>query len=189
LLDYEQRFEHHLIIKSSDAGITEMRNFLHDFFANEDGAFIECNAEESQGAMLNRFAAAGAALRYYTLNQHRLSDILALDIALPRSTQDWFENLPPSIAKTVDKALYYGHFFCHVLHQDYLIKKEYDANDVKQAMLAELDRRQAKYPAEHNVGHLYKADENLKAHYDRLDPTNTFNPGIGKTPRHYRGCC
>ena len=50
-------------------------------------------------------------------------------------------------------------------------------------MLAQLDARGAKYPAEHNVGHLYKADDNLSEFYDSLDPTNTFNPGIGKTSK------
>jgi len=50
-------------------------------------------------------------------------------------------------------------------------------------MLEILDRRGAEYPAEHNVGHLYPAKPPLAAFYRQLDPTNTFNPGIGKLPR------
>jgi D-lactate dehydrogenase (quinone) len=50
-------------------------------------------------------------------------------------------------------------------------------------MLEILDARGAEYPAEHNVGHLYRAKPALKAHYESLDPTNSFNPGIGKTSR------
>ncbi|MFT4021905.1 MAG: D-lactate dehydrogenase, partial [Acinetobacter sp.] len=46
-----------------------------------------------------------------------------------------------------------------------------------------LDRRGAEYPAEHNVGHLYRAKPALKQHYVRLDPTNTFNVGIGQTSK------
>ena len=53
-------------------------------------------------------------------------------------------------------------------------------------MLARLDEKGAKYPAEHNVGHMYEAEQTLKAFYDQLDPTNTFNPGIGKTTRKRR---
>jgi D-lactate dehydrogenase len=45
------------------------------------------------------------------------------------------------------------------------------------------DARGAEYPAEHNVGHLYEAKSTLREHYMRCDPTNTFNPGIGKTSR------
>ncbi len=54
---------------------------------------------------------------------------------------------------------------------------------MKELLLAQLDARGAKYPAEHNVGHLYNAEEHLKAFYKELDPTNTFNPGIGKTAK------
>lgn len=46
-----------------------------------------------------------------------------------------------------------------------------------------LDARRAEYPAEHNVGHLYVAKPALAGFYQSLDPTNTFNPGIGHTPR------
>ena len=53
-------------------------------------------------------------------------------------------------------------------------------------MLERLDAKGAKYPAEHNVGHMYEAEANLKAFYEKLDPTNTFNPGIGKTAKTRR---
>jgi len=77
--------------------------------------------------------------------------------------------------------MYCGHFFCHVLHQEYLVKKGEDCDAVKDAILALLRERGAEYPAEHNVGHLYEAAESLKSFYRELDPTNSFNPGIGKT--------
>ena len=50
-------------------------------------------------------------------------------------------------------------------------------------MLKILDTRGAEYPAEHNVGHLYHAKEELKNFYQELDPTNSFNSGIGKTSK------
>ena len=68
---------------------------------------------------------------------------------------------------------------CHVFHQDYIFKKGTDIKAVKAKMLELLDAKSAKYPAEHNVGHMYKST--LRAFYEKLDPTNTFNPGIGKT--------
>jgi D-lactate dehydrogenase len=56
-------------------------------------------------------------------------------------------------------------------------------------MWALLDERGAEYPAEHNVGHLYPAKADLKAFYQKLDPCNAFNPGVGKTSkcRHWQG--
>ena len=44
-----------------------------------------------------------------------------------------------------------------------------------------LDSRGARYPAEHNVGHLYRAPPELVQFYRKLDPTNSLNPGIGQT--------
>jgi thiamine pyrophosphate-dependent acetolactate synthase large subunit-like protein len=53
----------------------------------------------------------------------------------------------------------------------------------KKEVLSYLDTRGAKYPAEHNVGHLYHASEGYEAQMRRLDPTNSFNPGVGKTSK------
>ena len=117
--------------------------------------------------------------------------MLALDIALRRNDEDWVEELPEEIERDLVAKLYYGHFLCHVFHQDYIVRKGADAKALKARMLALLDQRQAEYPAEHNVGHLYAAKPALVDHYKALDPTNTLNPGIGKTSRerHYgEGC-
>ena len=73
---------------------------------------------------------------------------------------------------------------CHVFHQDYIVKKGVDAHALKARMLEILNARGAEYPAEHNVGHIYQAKPELAAFYQQLDPTNTFNPGIGKTSKH-----
>lgn len=61
---------------------------------------------------------------------------------------------------------------------------------IEHAMWALLDARGAEYPAEHNVGHLYPAKPPLAAFYQQLDPSNTFNPGIGQTAktRGWGGC-
>jgi len=187
---YRDKYEHHLILKMSDGGIEEAKTFLANLFNEEklDGDYITCNEEEASKAFLLRFAAAGAAVRYQMLHHDQVGDILALDIALRRNDDFWVEKLPEHIAKHVEKPLYYGHFFCHVFHQDYILKKGSDAKKVKADMLALLDSRGAKYPAEHNVGHLYEAESALQRFYRELDPTNTFNPGIGKMEKHKRNC-
>ena len=79
--------------------------------------------------------------------------------------------------------MYYGHFFCHVFHQDYLIAKEHDIHSIERAMLTELDERGAEYPAEHNVGHLYEAKPALQSFYRELDPLNLLDPGIGMSSK------
>ncbi|OOF27053.1 D-lactate dehydrogenase [Salinivibrio sp. IB872] len=184
MLAFRDRFEHHLIFKASDEGIEESSQFLTQFFADHDDSdFFVCTEEEAKKAMLHRFAAAGAAIRYHTMHSNDVEDILALDIALKRNEKHWVEQLPDTIESQLITKLYYGHFFCHVFHQDYIVKKGADVHAIKAKMLAQLNERGAKYPAEHNVGHLYAAEPDLAHFYHQLDPTNSFNPGIGKTSK------
>ncbi|CNG14618.1 D-lactate dehydrogenase [Yersinia kristensenii] len=183
LKSYRSKYEHHLMLKMSGEGITEAQQFLKDFFATAEGNFITCTADEGKKAFLHRFAAAGAAVRYHAIHADKVEDILALDIALPRNEEQWFETLPPEIDQCLVAKLYYGHFLCHVFHQDYIVKKGVDTHALKQKMLALLNDKGAEYPAEHNVGHLYIAKPALKAFYQQIDPTNSFNPGIGKTSK------
>jgi D-lactate dehydrogenase len=187
LTEYRDQYEHHLILKMRDGGVGEARAFLKAFFAEREGDFFECTAREGKLAGLNRFAAAGAAIRYQNVHRDEVEDILALDIALKRNERSWLEQLPAHISDKLVHRLYYGHFFCHVLHQDYIVKKGVDVAALKAEMLELLDQRGAEYPAEHNVGHIYKAKPDLAEFYKSIDPTNSFNPGIGKMSRckHY----
>ncbi|MEO1638874.1 MAG: D-lactate dehydrogenase, partial [Pseudomonadota bacterium] len=177
---FRTRFDHHLILKMRDDGIAEAEAWLKENLDGDSADWFACTPREGKIAGLHRFAAAGAAVRYMAVNGSKVADILALDIALRRNDQDWFEVLPAEIADALEKKLYYGHFFCHVLHQDYVVKAGHDPAEIKKRMLAILDQRGAKYPAEHNVGNLYHAEEPLADHYRSCDPTNTLNPGIGK---------
>jgi len=180
VVEWRERFEHHLILRVNGDMAEETEAFLDECFPD---AWFRCTADEAERAMLHRFAAAGAGVRYQTIHHDEVEDILALDIALERNDRDWFEELPESITRDLVHRLYYGHFFCNVFHQDYVFRKGADVAAHKARMLEILDRRGAEYPAEHNVGHLYPAKPALAAFYRQLDPTNTFNPGVGKLPR------
>ncbi|GAN79951.1 D-lactate dehydrogenase [Acidocella aminolytica] len=183
MLDYRDRYEHHLLLKMSGDGIEEARAYLASLFPSAAGDVFECTAQEGTKAFLHRFAVAGAAVRYRTMHAREVSDIVALDIALRRDEQDWVEHLPQDVEAPLLHKLYYGHFFCHVFHQDYVVAKGHDPLAIEHKMWALLDGRGAEYPAEHNVGHLYHAKPALAAHYRALDPCNCFNPGIGKTSK------
>lgn len=190
--EYRERFEHHLLLRVSDDTLEQTRAFLADYFGGRgSGGYFECDAEEGRKAFLHRFAIAGAAIRYREVHRQQVEDIVALDIALRRNDREWVERLPPEMEKEMVHKLYYGHFFCHVFHQDYIVRKGVDPLDMEHRMWALLDQRRAEYPAEHNVGHLYVAKPALAGFYRELDPTNTFNPGIGHTSkkRGWGECC
>ena len=178
--EFRERFDHHLILTMHDDGIDEARRYVEKKFDGVNSDCFECDAREAELASLHRFVAAGAAVRFMSINGDNVSDIIALDIALKRSERDWFEKLPANIEEAISQKLYYGHFFCHVFHQDYVVKKGYDPNKVKEQLLAFIQERGAKFPAEHNVGNIYVADKKLAGFYKKCDPTNSFNPGIGK---------
>ncbi len=181
--DFRQRYEHHLLLRMSGTGIDEAAAYLKSFFSGASGDWFACTPGEGARAFLLRFAVAGAAVRYRAVHPAQVQDIVALDIALRRNERDWFERLPPELDAPVLHKLYYGHFFCHVLHQDYIVKAGTDCHALEQQMLAVLDARGARYPAEHNVGHLYHAPQSQVAFFRQLDPHNAFNPGIGKTSK------
>ena len=184
LWQYRDQYEHHLIVKMGGDGVQEARDYLTSYFKEgSKGAFFECDAVETQAAMLHRFAVASAAIRYRAIHEKEVEDIVALDIALRRNDREWFETLPPEIDQKISHKLYYGHFMCHVFHQDYIVKKGYDCMELEHQMLELLDKRGAQYPAEHNVGHLYEAKPELRKFYKSLDPTNSFNPGLGHTSK------
>lgn len=191
---FRDLYEHHLVlrIENQDVGLVEA--FLKDYFGSpssdtgatnqtQSGDYFLCDTDEGRKAFLHRFAVAGAAIRYRDTHRDEVEDIVALDIALRRNDREWVETLPTEMDQKILHKLYYGHFLCHVFHQDYIVKKGVDPLEMEHQMWHLLDDRGAEYPAEHNVGHLYIAKPALQQHYQLLDPTNQFNVGIGQTSK------
>ena len=180
---FRDQFEHHWIIEMTDDGINEAEIYFKDFFKDKKGDFFICNSNEGKKAMLHRYVSASAIGRYQALNKKNIGEMMSLDIAFPRNEKNWLETLPEDINDKLELKFYYGHLFCHVFHHNYILKKGVDAKKLKKELLEIYDRRGAEYPAEHNVGHEYKAIPLLVEFYKKLDPTNFFNPGIGQTSK------
>ena len=183
LRQYRRRFEHHLILRVSHNAAEEMRSLLAAWSRTGKSDYFECSPVEARKAFLHRFVIAGAAVRYRAIHPHEVEDIAALDIALIRNDHDWLASLPVPVPRTLIHKIYYGHFLCHVFHQDYIAKRGEDCTALEHTMWRLLDRRGARYPAEHNVGHLYVAEPALLDFYRTLDPGNRFNAGIGHSSK------
>jgi len=180
LRSFRAQYEHYLVIKVSRKLKEQLESYLHSYFKSATGGYFLCTPDEGTAAFLLRFAAAGAAVRYRAMHSNEVEDIVALDIALRRNDRDWLEVLPADMDATIAAKLYYGHFLCHVFHQDYIVKKGENCLALEHQMCKLLDTRGAQYPAEHNVGHLYHAKPELRSFYRALDPCNQFNPGVGR---------
>ncbi|MCG7650320.1 MULTISPECIES: D-lactate dehydrogenase [Alteromonas] len=193
--EYRDKYQHHWILEMSNDGVDEAKAYLDAFFKTNEGSYFECTEEEADKAILHRFVAGGAIGRYHVMHSKDVGAMMTIDVALRRNDPDWFEVLPKEIDDQIDTKLYYGHLLCHVMHQNYVLKKGADAKLLKGKILETFDARSAEYPAEHNVGHEYFAKVALKNFYRELDPTNSFNPGIGKTTKlknwaeHDGSCC
>ncbi|MGO2339648.1 MAG: D-lactate dehydrogenase [Psychrobacter sp.] len=187
-------YKYHLIIKvadyvdpdsnkNDDSNIAAAQDFLQNYMQQYQGTLHVCTESESQSLLVFRSAATAAMFRYHNLNQDKFGELLSTDIALPRNAVDWDETLPEYLQNQVSKTFYLGHFFCHVMHQDYLLKPNINAKQFKDELLKFYDQRHIEYPAEHNVGHVYTAKPALHSFYKKLDPTNSLNPGIGQTEK------
>ncbi|MDA9907978.1 D-lactate dehydrogenase [Flavobacteriaceae bacterium] len=182
--EFRDLYEHHWIIETSDESIDESREYFEAFFKKHEGDFFECTDKEGKKAVLHRFVAGSAIGRYHAIHQKEVGPMMSIDVAFPRNEKEWFENLPSEIEDQLEIKLHYGHLFCHVFHQNYIVKKGVDAKALKRKLLKTFDERGAEYPAEHNVGHEYSAKPVLINFYKELDPTNIFNTGIGNTSKH-----
>ena len=179
--DLNKKFKHHLILKCDQKIFDEVLKVSKNIFnENNKNNLLICSTKESKKLTLNRFVFAGASARCANISRNANPDLLPFDVALKRNDDNWFHDIALDAKKDVLKTLTVGHFFCLVFHREYVIKKGINNNIVKDKILKWFDEIGAKYPAEHNVGHVYEADDNLRKFYKKLDPCNIFNPGIGK---------
>ncbi len=183
--EYREKYDHYMLFVASDEGIEEMEQLLLQQSKNEtDFEFIRCTKLEGDDVLLHRYVAGAAPARFGLLNPGDSGGLLPLDVALPRNCDSWHKLLPQSILDKMSESFQMGHFLCMVFHWDFVIKKGENIEELKKDIFRILKENGAKYPAEHNVGHIYKAENSLVEFYEKLDPTNSFNSGIGQTSKN-----
>jgi len=182
---FQRKYQHLLMLKIDMQQNDELKHCLNNFFQGKTEQFFQCNEKEQNNVFLIRFAVGGCMVYYCDREAIDPNErLVSFDVAFRRNDQQWLIELPDHLRQQVLMEISAGHFFCFVLHQDYLLKAGVDTQKFKHEVLLYLQQRGAKYPAEHNVGHLYQASSNYATHLKQLDPTNSFNPGIGKTSKY-----
>ncbi|WP_394930924.1 D-lactate dehydrogenase [uncultured Ilumatobacter sp.] len=182
------RYEHMLMIKANDDVIAPSRALLEEIFADATaGGFLSCTKDEGDRAILHRFVAGGASSRFHMVEPKHAGGLIPLDVALPRNLEAWHEVVPDDVRDQLAAPFVLAHFLCHVFHYDFVALPGVDVVALRERLETHLDGLGAKYPAEHNVGHLYRAEAGLRDFYVGLDPTNSFNAGVGQTSKrkHY----
>ncbi len=163
--EFRDRYKLHWIVEANNEGIEEAQHYLDNLFNNADGVdskeggFFVCSEKEAKQAALHRYVIAGAVSRYNIIYAKDNGPMMTFDVALRRNEQDWLQPLPQHVEEQVKDKFDYGHFFCHVMHHNYVMKKGVDPKTIKPQILESYAERGAAYPSEHNVGHEYAANE------------------------------
>ena len=139
--NYRDRFEHHLVIKANDAVISDVRDLLLAYTNNTNlrGDFFECTHREAKAALLHRFVAGNASGRFNLVHKKEVGGLLPFDRALRRDDEDWHNLLPQDLLDQLAAPLCLSHFFCLVIHHDFVIKKGVNPEAFKARYLALLD--------------------------------------------------
>lgn len=176
-----ENYIHVLVLTAADDAIEAVSAILAEAESQDMSA---CRADpcEAEAALRLRFAVAGAGVRYRDLSPGR-SEFAAIDIALPRNAPDFQLNLPATLKAQVRLRIDYGHFLCHVFHHDFVLMPDVSREAFEASIKSLVEANGGKMPAEHSFGHLYEAPPHVCEFYRSLDPTNSLNPGIGKTSR------
>ncbi|MFP1527317.1 hypothetical protein ACLB1R_04860 [Escherichia coli] len=92
-------------------------------------------------------------------------------------------HLPPEIDSQLVHKLYYGHFMCYVFHQDYIVKKGVDVHAFGKNNLNCCHSVARNILPNITSVICIKHRRHLQKFYRENDPTNSMNPGIGKTSK------
>ena len=76
----------------------------------------------------------------------------------------------------------YSHFGCNVVHEDLAYAQGVDTHEAKMEFKHIVDEVcHGRLPSEHGHGTEYKAPEDTKERWMKMDPLNVMNPGVGGT--------
>jgi D-lactate dehydrogenase len=81
----------------------------------------------------------------------------------------------------------YSHFGCNVVHEDLAYEEGVDTHEAKMGLKSVVDHEcKGKLPAEHGHGTEYHAPKDTQKRWQKMDPLNVMNPGIGGLSSKFR---
>jgi D-lactate dehydrogenase (quinone) len=187
-------WNHHVAMTVGEFGQGEMSRVLDrlQHFASSQGpdkiAIYECQSKsEVDRITAFRFIAA-PAFRTWCVGNNVQG--ISVDYALPKH-----KGQAPSIAPTEAsdasavplKRMRYSHFACNVVHEDLAYAPGVDVDEAKHALKHVVEYEcHGKLPAEHGHGTEYEAPPETKRRWQRMDPLNVLNPGVGGTSTKFK---
>lgn len=182
------RYRHHLIVTldsfdGDEEGAAKSAALRRDVIAlaeagGSGGHAHSCRADEAALVKTFRFAAA-PAFRTYCVGTGAVAG-LSFDYSLPKN----FTGVPgvERSGSVISKRMRYSHFGCAVVHEDIAYSSLRGTPDEeKRAVKHVVEELGGRLPAEHGFGVEYAAPPAVRERWILVDPTNTMNPGVGRT--------
>jgi D-lactate dehydrogenase len=156
-----------------------------DTFCKENEGKVdvhECKTvSEQSGVTAFRFVAA-AAFKTFCVGEGLQG--VSVDYALPKN-HGCAPELPAS-NKPV-KRMRYSHFGCNVVHEDLAYEEGVDTHEAMMKFKHVVDEVcKGRLPAEHGHGTEYHAPKDTQKRWQKMDPMNVMNPGVGGMSTKYR---
>jgi D-lactate dehydrogenase (quinone) len=190
-----RKLDHHVSMTVGEFGSREMDRVLqrmYEFVSKQGDCKImlhECkSSSEVNSLQAFRFIAA-PAFRTWCIGKNVQG--MSVDYVLPKTGgQIPLMSLDGNETRQVlipVKRMRYSHFACNVVHEDLAFSLDVDADAVKDNLKNAVEAEcGGKLPAEHGHGTEYIAPSNTKERWQRTDPLNVLNPGVGGTSTKFK---
>jgi D-lactate dehydrogenase len=178
-----KEYDHHCLFEFaeySDGEVDRLTAALDNFVASRPKGTVTYHAcrdaFETNRATWFRFVVA-PAFRTFAVGKGLQG--LSIDYALPKN----YTANPsfPEQEYPIENRWIYSHFGCNVYHEDLTFKPEINVDVGRFAIKHAVEDTGGKLPAEHGHGTEYPAPNNMQARWQKTDPLNVMNPGVGGT--------
>eukprot|EP00928_Gymnodinium_smaydae_P032953 TRINITY_DN23740_c0_g7_i1.p1 TRINITY_DN23740_c0_g7~~TRINITY_DN23740_c0_g7_i1.p1 ORF type:complete len:665 (-),score=86.91 TRINITY_DN23740_c0_g7_i1:133-2127(-) len=189
MMSLGRQYDHSLLVELSeysDGEVARLEARLEKFVAEQPagtvGHYVCRDAKECMRAMLFRFAVQ-PSIRTYCVGKGLQG--LIIDYAMPKNFPGYAEL--PEKKYEIEKRCLAAHFGCNVYHESIMFPSTVDMDAAKYAIKRSIEAQGGRLPAEHGHGMEYSAPAPTKERWQRMDPTNAMNPGVGGTSalKHY----
>jgi len=187
VMEVGRKKDHHIALSVGDYGNGNMERLIDRMkrFEEEHDDTIVHDCSDAAGALTAFRFIAAPSFRTWCIGEGVQG--FSVDYALPKNTGE----KPPVSSKTKPlKRMRYSHFGCNVVHEDVAFGLEENIEEAKHALKDAVECEcGGKLPAEHGHGTEYVGPTAARRRWERMDPLNMLNPGIGGTssePRYGR---
>jgi len=186
LMDMGLARDHHVatVVGDYNGSLDRFEERFAKFCKEHEGKieFYECKtASEQNSVTAFRFVAAPA---FKTFCVGTGLQGISVDYALPKN-HGCSPELPAS-NKPV-RRMRYSHFGCNVVHEDLAYEQGVDTHEAKMELKHVVDEVcKGRLPAEHGHGTEYHAPKDTQKRWQKMDPLNVMNPGVGGLSTKYR---